>query len=618
MSQLTDFLEYKADLLRLHSLKMTTKAGSGHPTSCLSAAEIMSVLFFQVMHYDPGNMDSLENDEFVMSKGHAAPILYAALAEAGVIPKEELPNLRRFDSRLEGHPVPRVPGVRVATGSLGQGLSAGLGMALAMKMDGIDRRVYVLLGDGEMAEGSVWEALNLGPHLALDNIVAIIDVNRLGQSDPTMYGWDLKTYADRGRAFGWETIEADGHSVSELLESFDRARKAGRPALIVARTVKGKGVPFLEDKEGLHGKDVPEDRLAEALKPVESRLHPVDYTPTNFIQARAASGPRERPAASRPEYRIQPDYQRGQKEAPRKAFGRALARLGLEDPRVVALDGDVKNSTYTEEFFKAHPERGIECYIDEQNMLGIAVGLAARGKRPFAATFASFLTRAFDQLRMAAYSRVHLGVAGSHVGVSIGQDGPSQMGLEDVAMMRTLFGSAVLSPADAVSAEKLTAVCLAYDGIAYLRASRGAAEVIYDNGEEFPLGGSKVLKSSGRDRVAIVATGVTVVEALRAAEMLERDGIRARVVDCYSLKPIDEPTLKEAARAAGRVLTVEDHYLEGGLGEAVSAVVAGIAPVTRLGVHKMPHSGKPEELLAEQGIDRTGIARAVRELLKAR
>jgi transketolase len=612
MSQLTDFLEYKANLLRIHSLKMTTRAGSGHPTSCLSAAEIVSALFFHVMSYDPRRMDSLENDEFILSKGHAAPILYAALAEAGAIPQEDLDRLREFDSPLEGHPVPRVPGVRVATGSLGQGLSAGLGMALAMKMDRLDRRVYVLMGDGEMAEGAVWEALNLGPHLGLDNIVAVIDVNRLGQSEPTLYEWDLAAYAARGRAFGWEVYEVDGHSLPELLEAFDRARRAGKPVLVAARTVKGKGVPFLENKNGLHGKDVAEDRLGEALQAVEANLHPVDYAPGNFIRAGG------RPASPPPDHRVQPEYRRGGKEATRAAFGKALDRLGRQDPDIVVLDGDVKNSTRTEQFFKDHPQRAIECYIGEQNMLGIAVGLAVRGKRPFTATFASFLTRAYDQLRMAAYSRARLVVVGSHAGVSIGQDGPSQMGLEDIAMMRSLFGSAVLSPADAVAAEKLTALCLAHGGIAYLRTARGETEVIYGNGEEFRLGGSRVLKSSDRDRAAIVATGVTVSEALQAARMLEEEEIRVRVVDCYSLKPIDRDALLAAARATGLVVTVEDHYLEGGLGEAVAAEVAGVAPVHRLGVHRMPHSGKPQELLAQQGIDRDGIARTVRELLRSR
>ena len=619
MNQLDDFLSYKANLLRLHSLRMTSAAGSGHPTSSLSAAEIVSVLFFHVMHYDPAHLEALDNDEFVLSKGHAAPVLYAALAEAGVIPQEQLATLRRFDSPLEGHPVPRLPGVRVATGSLGQGLAAGVGMALAMKMERLDRRVYVLLGDGEMAEGSVWEALNLAPHLGgthgrLDNLVAVVDMNRLGQSAPTMYGWNAEAYGSRARAFGWAVFEADGHSVPQLREAFDAARKAGRPALVVARTVKGKGVPFLEDKDGLHGKPVGKDELEAALKAVEASLHPVDRRPANLIRSRPD------PAGSRggpPADRVEPRYRRGEKQATRAAFGRAMEELGGQDPRIVALDGDVRNSTHLEAFFGKFPERSVECYIGEQNLTGIALGLAVRGWRPVAATFASFLTRAFDQLRMAAYSRARLLLVGSHAGVAIGQDGPSQMGLEDIALMRTLFGSAVLCPADAVSAEKLTAAALAWEGIAYLRTGRSDTEVLYDNAEEFRIGGSRVLRRSERDAAAVVATGVTVPEALRAAETLHSEGIEVRVIDLYSLKPVDGETLREAARDTGRLITVEDHYLEGGLGEAVAAEVAGLAPVTRLGVHQMPHSGEPARLLAEQGIDREGIARAVREAVRA-
>ncbi len=640
MNQLDEYLEYKANLLRLHSLRMTTAAGSGHPTSCLSAAEIVSVLFFHVMRYDPAHMDSFDSDEFVLSKGHAAPVLYAALAEAGVIPEDQLQNLRKFDSPLEGHPVPRVPGVRVATGSLGQGLPAGIGMALAMKMDGLDRRVYVLLGDGEMAEGSVWEAINLAPHLraeqggpdrgGLDNLVAIVDMNRLGQSAPTMYGWDAEAYGSRARAFGWAVFEVDGHSVPQLREAFEAARKAGRPAMVVARTVKGKGVPFLENRDGLHGKPVGKDELDAALQAVEARLHPVDRQPANFIPSRPAADGRSTSDARRGETArvpvgaagvgtpaVQPGYRRGEKKATRAAFGRALVELGGQDPRIVALDGDVRNSTHTEEFFGKFPERSVECYIGEQDMIGIALGLAVRGWRPFAATFASFLTRAFDQLRMAAYSRAHLVLVGSHAGVAIGQDGPSQMGLEDIAQMRTLFGSAVLCPADAVAAEKLTAAAAGYEGIAYLRTGRTDTEVIYDNGEEFRIGGSRVLRSSERDAATVVATGVTVPEALQAAEALQAEGIALRVIDLYSLKPVDGDTLRAAARETGRLITVEDHYLEGGLGEAVAAEVAGLAPVVRLGVHRLPHSGKPEELLAEQGIDREGIARAVREAVRA-
>jgi len=598
--------------MRIHSLRMTTEAGSGHPTSSLSAAEIVSALYFSVMHYDPANMDSFENDEFVLSKGHGSPILYAALAEAGVVPKEELTHLREFDSMLEGHPVPRIAGVRAATGSLGQGLSVGIGMATAMKLDQINRRVYVLLGDGEMAEGNVWEAMNLAPHLKLDNLVAIIDMNRLGQSDPTLYQWDSSAYAEKARAFGWETYEIDGHNISEILSTFEQAEKAGKPVMIVARTVKGKGVPFLENKEGMHGKAVGEDQIDEAIQAVEkARGEAVDYTPENFISANGGG------RHTQPEYQIKTDYTRGQKEATRTGFGQALDKLGDQDDHIVALDGDVKGSSRTKFFFGDHPDRSIECYIDEQNMIAIATGLATRGKRPVAASFAAFLTRAFDQVRMAGYSDAKITISGSHTGVSIGQDGPSQMGLEDLAMMRSVHGSAVVCPSDAVSAEKLTAEAVAYDGISYVRTGRPKTEILYDNDAKFHIGGSAVLKSSQNDVATVVATGVPVAEALHAAEDLERDGINVRVIDCYSLKPVDRDTLIDAARDTKMVFTVEDHYRAGGLGETVAGVVAGYAPVEIRCVTKRPHSGSPDKLMAEQGIDRAGIAAMVRDKLEA-
>jgi transketolase len=603
---------------------MTDKAGSGHPTSCLSSAEIMSVLFFQEMRYDPNQLDSPDNDEFVMSKGHAAPILYAALAEAGSIPASELENLRTFDSPLEGHPVPRLRGIKAATGSLGQGLSVGIGLGLAMKIDRRDSRVFVLLGDGETAEGNLWEGMNYASHEGLDNLVGIVDINRLGQSEPTMFEWRIEEYRKRAEAFGWKVLDVDGHSVRELIDGFETARNdSGRPVMILARTVKGKDGGNVENENGHHGKPLPEDSRNKVIGDLESRIRerkvPDSVSPDNFIKG-AAFERNDRGFQANPEYEI------GEETATRDAFGKSLAALGELDEDIVVLDGDVKNSTRTKFFFEKFPDRGFECYIAEQNMIGVAVGLQARGKRVFTSTFAAFLTRAHDQVRMAGYSDADIRIAGSHTGVSIGEDGPSQMGLEDIAMMRALYNSTVLSPADAVSAEKLTAAAAGNRYITYIRTIRGKTPVIYSADEEFPLGGSKVLRRSDEDRATIVATGITVPEALEAAEELEKKNIPVRVIDCYSIKPIDGGTLAEAARETGTLITVEDHYPEGGLGEAVGAAVAsklsknvGPTPpsytLVHLAVRKRPHSGGSKELIAEQGIDASGIVDSITKTL---
>ena len=609
-------LKYKAEMLRIHSLNMTTAAASGHPTTCLSAAEIMSVLFFDRMRHDPLHPEALDNDEFVLSKGHGAPLLYAAYAEAGTIPVAELEQLRTFSSRLEGHPIPgRAPGVRVATGSLGQGLAAAIGMALAIRRDGGTQRVYVLLGDGEMAEGSVWEAMNLAPALGVSNLCAVLDMNRLGQSDPTLFQWDGAGYAAKAAAFGWHAGECDGHDVAALQQAFSAAAAADRPGFIIARTVKGKGVSFLEDNEAMHGKAVPAAQLAAAVAEVQARADATGHSPA----ATRASAPGAGAAAAAPPaaLTITTSYANGEKIATRKAYGAALAKLGAQEPAMFVLDADVKNSTFTDAFFAAYPERSVECYIAEQNMLGIATGLQARGKRAFAATFAAFLSRAYDQIRMAAHSHANLKLAGSHTGVSIGEDGASQMGLEDVAMLRAVFGSVVLCPADGVAAEKLTCLSANYDGISYLRTARPDCAVIYANDEEFTLGGSKVLRQSAADRVTLVAAGVTLHEALAAADLLAAAGIAARVIDCYSIKPLDGATLRRAAQETEAVITAEDHYPEGGLGEAVAAAVAGSgAPVRVLAVTREPHSGTGAELLAEQGLDAAGIAAAARRALE--
>ena len=621
MSADSAVLQYRAEMLRIHSINMTSASASGHPTTCMSAAEIMSVLFFDEMRYDPSNPDSLANDEFVLSKGHAAPVLYAAYAEAGTIPVAELAELRNFDSRLEGHPIPgRAPGVRVATGSLGQGLAAAIGMALAINHDGAGQRVYVLLGDGEMAEGSVWEAMNLAPHLGVSNLCAILDMNRLGQSDPTLFGWDSAGYAAKAAAFGWDVHECDGHDVAALQAALAAVRASDRPGFIVARTVKGKGVSFLEDHEAMHGKAVPDDRHRAALAEVEVRIAAAgkpklaaakpDLAANGAAPAAAARAPAGSPLT------VTTSYAPGAKIATRKAYGAALAKLGTADPDMFVLDADVKNSTFTDAFFGAFPERSVECYIAEQNMIGIATGLQARGKRAFAATFAAFLSRAYDQIRMAAHSHANLRLAGSHTGVSIGEDGASQMGLEDVSMLRAVLGSAVLCPADGVAAEQLTCLSANYRGVSYVRTARPDVAVIYGNDELFAIGGSKVLRSSLADRVTLVGAGVTLHEALAAADLLAAEGIAARVIDCYSIKPLDEAVLRQAAADTEAIVTAEDHYPEGGLGEAVAAAVSGAgAPVHVLAVRRTPHSGKGAELLAEQGLDAAGIAAAAKSVL---
>jgi len=601
-----EYLENKANILRLHSIRSTTKAKSGHPTSCLSSAEIIATLFFNVMNIDPKHMDYLDNDEFVLSKGHAAPILYAALAEAGVIPRDKLMTLREFDSELEGHPVPRIKGIRVATGSLGQGLSIGLGMAYAKRLLGIDRRVYVLLGDGEVAEGSIWEALNLAGKLKMSNLVAILDMNRLGQSEPTMFQWDWRAYAERVKAFGWNVTVCDGHDVKDLIRAFDEAKKSDKPFFIIAKTVKGKGVSFLENVEGRHGRALSEEELNKAEKEILPKIKDIDFQPQNFIEAKVPIEPQKK-------YSIKTDYKIGDMVATRVAFGRALVKLGEQNDKVVVLDGDVKNSTFTIYFFDKFPERSIQCYIAEQNMVGMAVGLQTQGFDVFLSSFACFLTRAYDQIRMATYSRANLKIAGSHAGVSIGKDGPSQMGLEDLALFRALFGSIVLYPCDAVSAEKLTCEMANYENISYIRTTRPKTPVIYDNSEEFHIGGSKVLRWSKNDEVTVVAGGVTVHEALKAYEKLKAEGINIRVIDCYSVKPLDAETLIKASEETKHIITVEDHYPEGGIGEAVAAL--GLKPHI-LAVRRMPHSGEPEELLAEQGIDAAGIIKKVKELVE--
>ncbi|MBU1263758.1 MAG: transketolase [Gammaproteobacteria bacterium] len=593
-------------LLRRQVLRMTTEAGSGHPTSCLSCAEIVAALFFHEMRWDPADPQARNVDRFVLSKGHAAPILWAALAAAGAIEEDPM-SLRRIDSTLEGHPTPNNPWIKVATGSLGQGLSAANGMALANRLDGIDARVFCLLGDGECSEGSVWEAAQFASLNKLANLVAIVDVNGLGQSGPAPYGHDTAVLARRFESFGWRAIEIHGHDMDAVLDALERAREGG-PTAILACTVKGRGVSFLEGAGGWHGKPVERERLQQALDEVG------DVQSQPRVEPRR-SGAFETAIAGTPGS-IDVNYASGAEVATREAYGHALAKLGALNPDIVALDGDVKNSTRSEFFAEAFPERFFECWIAEQNMVGAALGLAACGKIPFVSTFACFLSRAYDFIRMAGHSRPqHLVFCGSHAGVSIGEDGPSQMGLEDLAMFRALAHSTVLYPCDAVSAERLTEQAARSEGIVYLRTTRGKTPVIYGNDERFPVGGSKVLRASGDDQCTVVAAGVTVHEALAAHDSLKQQGIALRVIDAYSVKPLDVATLIQAAGETRGLVVVEDHWADGGLGDAVARAHDWLVPLRFLAVGSEPRSGTPHALLERHGISRHVIVQQVLALV---
>lgn len=611
--KLLTLLGEKATRLRIDSIRATTAAGSGHPTSCASAAEIMSVLFFSVMRYDPANPRDHRSDNFVLSKGHAAPILYAAWAEAGAFPVERLTTLRRLDSDLEGHPTPRLPFVDVASGSLGQGLSNGLGMAIAARLDQTGRRVYVLLGDGESAEGSVWEAAEIASAWKVDNLCATIDINRLGQSQPTLLQHDMETYRRRWEAFGWQALVVDGHSVPALLAAYATASQTpNRPTVVLARTIKGKGMLDVEDKEGQHGRAMKPDAAARMIGALEQHLPStrLSWQPNLPTPAARVDGSPPTPTAA-----IAPPYTPGGTEiATRKAFGDALASFGRHDSRIVVLDGDVKNSTHTEEFQKACPDRFFECFIAEQNMIGVATGLAAVGKIPFASTFGCFLTRAYDFVRMAAISGANIKLAGTHVGVSIGEDGPSQMGLEDLAMMCAEPNYTVLYPSDATATWRATELVLGRQGPCYLRLARPATPILYGPNEKFAIGKCKIVRQSNRDRALIVTGGVVLKEALAAYDQLRTEGLEVSVVDLFSIQPIDREALIEASRAARNVvITVEDHYAHGGLGDAVlGALAEENAKIYKLAIREIPHSGKPSELLDHYGISARQIAETVR------
>ena len=601
-------LQEKGRRLRIHSIQSTTEAGSGHPTSCLSAADAMSVLFFREMKFDPQDPLNPANDRFVLSKGHAAPLLYAAFAEAGIVDPSRLPTLRRLDSDLEGHPTPRLPWVDVATGSLGQGLSAGLGNALAARLDGTASDSFVLLGDGECAEGSVWEAAALAAYYKTSNLYAIVDVNGIGQSQRTMDGFNVEHFAGKFRAFGWYALTVDGHNYPELIAAFDKCRsEAGdKPRVIVAKTFKGKGVSMLENKDGWHGKPVPRADLEKVLTELSKPYGPNTFQPSP--RPRPSGRPVPKPAD------LLPGRSLGEQVATREAYGDALARIVQTDSRVIALDGDTKNSTFSEKVLKTKPENFLEMFIAEQNMVGVAMGLAARGRIPFVSTFAAFLTRAYDQIRMAGVSKSNIKLCGSHCGVSIGEDGPSQMGLEDLAMFRPIPNAVVLYPADAVSTERLVAEAANHKGMVYIRTTRPKTKVLYSNEELFPLGGSKVLRQSATDSVTVVGAGITVYEALEAADALAKENLAVRVIDAYSVKPIDKHTLLTAARETGGIVVVEDHYHEGGLGDAVLNAVGNLSRVLKLAVTEIPRSGPPEKLLDKYGISSRHIIEAIRKL----
>ncbi len=589
----------------------TTAAGSGHPTSCLSAAELVSAIFFHAMKFDPRNPNGPESDRFVLSKGHAAPLLYAALAEAGVFPASRLMTLREFSSELEGHPTPRIPGVDAATGSLGQGLSVGVGLAIGAKMDKLGTRVYVLLGDGELAEGSVWEGAEFAGHYAIDNLIAVADINALGQSERTMYKHDMEIYRKKFEAQGWDVQVIDGHDAEAILMALDRAKSVtGRPQAIVARTIKGHGVSFLADKDGWHGKALSKEQLAKAVAEMGGAIDlPADpgrsYARTNLPE------PPDFPEPAAPSYKADASV------ATREAYGNALKRIGAVNPRLVALDGDVKNSTFAEIFGDAYPDRFYQAYIAEQNMISVGVGLAARGKVPFLSSFACFLSRTFDQVRMAAISRSSIKLCGSHCGVSIGEDGPSQMALEDIAAFRAVHGSVILYPSDAYSAERLTEQAARIPGITYIRTSRPKTTLLYSANEKFPVPGFHILRQSANDAALVVAAGITVHEALKAYEQLKSENIAVRIVDLYCVKPIEGLQLAAHLKACNNFLiTVEDHYPEGGLGEAVVSALAevGASPARfqKLAVNGLPHSGKSDELIDAFGISARHIIEAVR------
>jgi transketolase len=604
-------IENLSKLIRYYILASTTEAGSGHPSSSLSAVDLMSALFFGgFFKFRVNDINYINNDRLIFSKGHASPLLYSLWAAAGAIEEKELFTLRKFGSRLEGHPMPVFPYAEAATGSLGQGLSIGLGMALNAKyVDRLPYRTFVLLGDSEMTEGSQWEAIQIASHYRLDNLTGILDVNRLGQRGETIYGWDIDSYEKRISSFGWETLTIDGHNHEEIDRAYRHALGVkGRPSMIIAKTVKGKGVDFLENKDGWHGKAVTEEQFKDVIEKmgeINRSIRGSIAEPENVAEA----------------YKEKIDkyesFDAGNdKISTRKAYGISLVNIFKKYPGIVVLDAEVSNSTFSEIFKKKFPDRFFEMYVAEQNMVGAAIGLSLRGKIPFVSTFAAFLTRAYDQIRMSRYSDSNIKFAGSHCGVSIGEDGASQMGLEDIAMFRALPDCVVLYPSDGISTEKLVEEAAGYRGNVYIRTTRMDTPIIYNKDDKFKIGGSKTIRLSKNDRVTVCAAGVTLHEALKAYEELKKEGIAIRVIDIYSVKPLDKETIKKAREETEAIITVEDHYAGGGLGEAVKSAVDFNIPVYNLAVRKVPKSGKPFELLDFEEISSGAIVEKVKKILK--
>ncbi len=612
----TQKFELIAKLLRYYSIVCSSKAGSGHPTSSLSAADIMAVLYFNFLKYDFDHPNNRFNDRLIFSKGHATPLLYSLFKVAGRIDEEELLTYRTLYSPLQGHPTPETPYTDVATGSLGMGLSFGLGMALANKMDGIPNKTYVLLGDGEMAEGNVWEALEVASHYQVNNLIGIIDVNRLEQTGTTMLAHDVDTYQHRVASFGWQTAVIDGHNVEAIEQAFTQAHNQTAPFMIIAKTIKGKGISIWEDQENWHSKILNEEQLAEAKK--ELNLQSGQLEQTFKVNKPEQDSPiaKKKPDTSSFEFSYEKHISNG-KIATKAAFGSALAELAKNNHDLLVLDGDVSNSSMTGEVKQTTPDQFLNLFIAEQNMIGVGVGMAKMGKAVYAATFAAFLTRAYDQIRIASLSEANLKLNGSYVGVSIGMDGASQMGLEDIAMMRAVLNSTVLYPCDPVSTGKLTQSMLQLDGVSYIRTTREPTPVIYSSYEQFPVGGSKTLRQSDSDQLLIIAAGITLHEALKAHTELQNQGINVRVVDLYSIKPIDADGLKTAAQASqNRIITIEDHYYEGGIGDAVLNVFAQTpVQITKMAITGRPHSGKPDELIEHYGISAKHLIEKVKELV---
>jgi len=613
MNQKARLLAYKAYQLRVDSIRATTAAGSGHPTSCLSAADIVAVLFFKVMQYNPHNPSQINNDRFLLSKGHAAPLLYAAFKQLGVVSDEQLLTLRQINSILEGHPTFRFYYAEAATGSLGCGLSIGLGIALANQLNQQDCYTYVLLGDSECSEGSVWEAIQLAAHYKTHKLIAIIDVNRLGQANETMDGYTVDHYDKKFTAFGWNTLQVDGHSIADLIDVFEKAHhNTDRPTVIIAKTIKGHGLTLVENKFDFHGKVFKKEELPAILQELKDRFAPKALFEDEAWQLNLPVFNDTQIVCS--DF-VLPVPRFSAEIATRKAYGQAITVAASVCQTVVCFDAEVKNSTFTELFEHEHPFRFFESFIAEQNMVGMAIGMTRMKKIPFVSTFAAFLTRTFDQLRMAAIGKNPLRIAGSHVGISIGQDGPSQMGLEDIAMMRTLPGSIVLYPSDGISTFKLVELMANYhQGISYIRLTREATPILYDENESFPLGGCKVLRQPEGAQALLIAAGITVHEALKAADLLLKESIFVAVIDLYSIKPLDIQTLTAVAKKCqSKIITIEDHYLEGGLGQAVAAALVNESiNITQLAVKVLPRSGKPEELRAVFGIDAQAIINAVK------